>query len=117
MVDESQSNTNTARANARGVSIVELFEYVKTYAQQETLGPLKGAWQWLALGTAAAVSLGLGLNLILLGLLRLLQTEWVDSATGRLSWVSYLIVLFVNVGMLIITVSRISSKSLNEEPN
>jgi amino acid transporter len=115
MADEPQPSERSTRADERGVSIVELFEYVKNYARQETLGPLKGAWRWLALGTAAAVVLGLGLMLVMLGLLRLLQTEWERSATGRLSWLSYLIVLVVVVGLLVITISRISKKSLNKE--
>ena len=36
-------------------------------------------------------------------------------ATGRWSWVPYLIVLVVVIGILALTVSRISKKSLNEE--
>jgi hypothetical protein len=54
--------------------------------------------------------------LMMLGLLRLLQTEWERSATGRLSWLSYLIVFLVVVALLAVTVSRISKKSLNKEP-
>ena len=82
MADQPQSSTTTSRANQRGVSISELVELVKTYAEQETVGPLRGAGRWLALGTAGAAVLGLGLTLLTLGLLRLLQTEWVRSATG-----------------------------------
>ena len=106
---------DNARAANGGVSIVELFEVVKTYARQETLGPLRGAGRWLAVGTAAAAVLGLGLMLLMLGLLRLLQTEWERSATGRLSWLSYLIVFVVVVALLVLAVSRISKKSLNKE--
>jgi hypothetical protein len=109
--------TDTGRADKEHVSIGELVEYVKTYARQETLGPLRGAGRWLALGTAAAAVLGLGLTLLMLGLLRLLQTEWERSATGRLSWLSYLIVLVAVAALLLITVTRISKKSLNKESN
>jgi hypothetical protein len=98
-----------------GASIGEVVEYVKTYVRQETLGPLRGAGQWLALGTAAAVVLGLGLVLVMLGLLRLLQTEWEGSATGQWSWLPYLIVLVVDAALILITVTRISKKSLNKE--
>jgi hypothetical protein len=55
--------------------------------------------------------------LLMLGLLRLLQTEWERSATGRLSWLSYLIVLVAVAALLLITVTRISKKSLNKESN
>ena len=115
MADQPQSNTGTSRANARGPSIGELVEFVKTYAQQETLGPLRGAGRWLALGTAGAAVLGLGLTLLTLGLLRLLQTEWDSVTTGAMSWLPYLIVLMVVVALLLITVTRISKKSLNKE--
>jgi hypothetical protein len=96
-------------------SIGEVVDLVKTYAKQETLGPLKGAGRWLGLGTAAAVMLGLGFMLLSLGLLRLLQTEWERSATGRLSWLSYVIVLVVVVAVLAITLSRINKRALNKE--
>jgi hypothetical protein len=114
MADPPQPQSQPDRNHERA-SIGEVVEFVKTYARQETLGPLKGAGRWLALGTAAAVLLGLGLTLLVLGLLRLLQTEWERSATGRLSWLSYLIVLAAVVGLLGITVSRINKKSLNKE--
>ena len=39
----------------------EVVELVKTYAKQETLGPLKGAGRWLASAPPARVLLGLGL--------------------------------------------------------
>ena len=115
MVDAPQSGNSNSRADERGVSIAELVDLVKTYAEQETLGPLKGAGRWLGLGTAAAAVLGLGLTLLMLGLLRLIQTEWESVTTGSLSWLPYLIVLVVAAGLLLITVSRINKKSLNEE--
>ena len=115
MVDAPQSSNSTSRAHEHGVSLAELIELVKTYAEQETLGPLKGASRWLALGTAGAAVLGLGLTLLMLGLLRLIQTEWENVATGKMSWLPYLIVLVVVAGLLLITVSRISKKSLNKE--
>ena len=37
---------------------------------------------------------------MLLGLLRLIQTEWDRAATGALSWLAYLIVLIVCLGLL-----------------
>ena len=115
MADQPQSSTNETRANRDNVSIVELFELVKTYARQETLGPLRGAGRWLGLGAAAALVLGLGLTLLMLGLLRLLQTEWESVATGGWSWVPYLIVFVVVVAIILLVVTRINKKPLNEE--
>jgi hypothetical protein len=97
-------------------SIGDLVESVKAYAQQETLGPLKGAGQWLGFGAAAALTLGLGLFLMLLGLLRLLQVEWERSSTGALSWLAYLITLLVTVVLLLLTIQRIKKSTLHKEP-
>jgi len=101
---------------AEDASVGEIFEYVKAYAKQETLGPLKGAGSWLGYGFAAAAVLGLGLVLMLVGLLRLLQTEWERSATGNLSWLAYLIVLVVAGVLLALTLMRIKKSTLHKEP-
>jgi hypothetical protein len=97
-------------------SIAGVVDLVKTYAMQETLGPMKGAGRWLAMGTAGAAVLGIGLFLVLLGLLRLIQTEWDRLASGSLSWIPYLIVLIVCVLLLLLALSRINRDSLNKEP-
>jgi hypothetical protein len=97
-------------------SIGEVVDLVKAYALQETVGPLKGAGKWLAMGAIGALLLGLGLSLVVLGLLRLLQVEWTTVATGSWSWVSYLIALVVTVGFAAIAISRINKDSLNKEP-
>lgn len=101
---------------AEDASIGEVVDYVKAYAKQETLGPLKGAGSWLGYGFAAALALGLGLLLLLVGLLRLLQTEWDRSATGNLSWLAYLIVLVVASVLLALTLMRIKKSTLHREP-
>lgn len=97
-------------------SIGGVVEFVKTYAQQETLGPLKGAGRWLAMGTAGAALLGIGLFLVLLGVLRMIQTEWDRAASGSLSWLAYLIVLVLCLLLLVLTISRIKRDSLHKEP-
>lgn len=97
-------------------SLGEVIEFVKTYAKQETLGPLKGAGSWLAYGAAGAFALGLGLLLMMLGLLRLVQTEVDRTATGALSWLAYLIVFAVTIVLLILTMLRIKKAYLNKEP-
>ncbi|NNE12113.1 MAG: hypothetical protein HKN41_07710 [Ilumatobacter sp.] len=93
----------------------EVIDFVKTYAKQETVGPLKGAGRWIAMGAAGAICLGLGLSLLLLGLLRLLQSEVSDIADGRLSWLPYLIVLVVCVLLLGLAVMQINKTFLNKE--
>ncbi len=97
-------------------SIGETVDLVKAYALQETVGPIKGAGRWLGMGLAGAVTLGIGLSIVLLGVLRLLQTEFGRSARGSLSWLSYLIVLLVCIGLIAVVVSRINKDSLHKEP-
>jgi hypothetical protein len=96
-------------------SLEAVITLVRDYAKQETLGPLKGAGQWIGFGIAGAVLLGVGLALVLLGVLRLIQTEWDRAASGALSWIAYLIVLIVCVLLIVVTVSRINKPSLNKE--
>ena len=97
-------------------SVGDIVDYVKAYAKQETVGPLKGAGTWLGYGAAAALLLSLGIVLLLVGLLRMLQTEWVRSASGNLSWVAYLITLLVAVGVIALAISRIKKATLYKEP-
>lgn len=105
----------TSRSRQESASIGEVVDYVKTYARQETLGPLRGAGRWLAYGAAGALALGVGLFFLLLGLLRLLQTEWDRSARGSLSWLAYVIVLAVGAIVLAVTLMRINRSSLNKK--
>ncbi len=111
MVDD----TPDTPSRSEQASIGEVIDYVKTYAKQETVGPLKGAGRWIAFGAAGAISLGIGLSLLLLGLLRLLQSEWDRSATGRLSWLSYLIVMAACIALLVFTITRINKTFLDKE--
>lgn len=97
-------------------SLGEVIEYVKAYAKQETVGPLKGAGQWIGFGVGASFAMGLGLVLILLGLLRLVQVEWERSASGSLSWVAYTITLVVTLVLLALTIWRIKKSTLHNEP-
>jgi hypothetical protein len=100
------------RSSGQSASVNDVFTMVTDYAKQETLGPLRGAGRWLAFGTIGALLIGLGSSFILLGLLRLLQTEWTRSATGSLSWLSYLIVLVVGIVGIVLAVSRIRKSRL-----
>ncbi len=97
-------------------SLGDVIEFVKTYAKQETLDPLKGAGRWLGFGAAAAFAMGLGLMIMLLGVLRLVQTELDRLATGSLSWAAYALTLVVTVALLAITLLRVKKSTLNKEP-
>lgn len=96
-------------------SIAGLVDLVTTYAKQETVGPLKGAGRWVAMGSGGALLLGLGGSLVMLGLLRLIQAEWDRAASGSLSWLAYVIVLVVDVLVLWLVISRINRDSLHKD--
>lgn len=103
------------RRGSKSSGVGDLVELVKEYARQETLGPLKGAGRWLALGAVGSVLLGLGLVFALLGLLRLLQTE-VSAFDGAWSWAPYAIVAAVGVVAAILALSRVRRSTLGKEP-
>jgi hypothetical protein len=71
----------------------ELRELVVAYAKQETVEPLRDVGRFLAFGVGGSVAIGMGVSLLLLGGLRLLQTETGDAFEGNWSWVPYLSVL------------------------
>lgn len=74
-------------------SVGEVIEAVTAYAKQETVEPLKRAGKYVGFGAAGGLLTGLGVSLLLLGLLRFVQSEWSRSAEGRLSWLAYLVTL------------------------
>jgi hypothetical protein len=106
---------DAVRRPSKSSGVGDVVDLVKEYARQETLGPLKGAGRWLALGAVGAVLLGLGLVLVLIGVLRLLQTE-VAAFDGAWSWVPYVIVAAVGVILAVLTLSRVRRSTLGKEP-
>ena len=112
----SDTQSTTSRSRPDDASLGEVIEFVKTYAKQETLTPLKGAGRWLGFGAAAAFAMGLGLMLVLLGVLRAVQTEADRLATGSLSWAAYGVTLVVTLLLLGVTLSRVKKSTLNNEP-
>jgi hypothetical protein len=82
----------------------ELWEMSLAYAKQETIDPLKGLGRFLGYGLGGVLVLALGSVLVLLGALRLLQTETGSTFTGNLSWVPYVIVLLgvALIGLLVV---------------
>lgn len=77
----------------------ELVQLVIGYAKQETLDPVKNLGRYVGFGLAGAFLGSLGTVLLLLGGLRLLQSETGDAFDGNLSWVPYVIVLLVSGGL------------------
>ncbi len=103
-----------AAAKRDDVDVAEVVELVKQYALQETVGPIRGAGRWLGFGTAGAVLLGAGGLLVVLGVLRLFQTEFGDTFAGRwMGLLPYVVALFVCLAVIGVAVSRIGASSLH----
>jgi peptidoglycan biosynthesis protein MviN/MurJ (putative lipid II flippase) len=70
----------------------EALQLVLDYVKQETLTPLKGLGRYLLFGIAGSLALCAGLVLLLVALLRALQSETGTTFSGDLSWLPYVIV-------------------------
>ncbi len=96
--------------------IGEVIDLVKTYARQETVGPLRGAARWLAYGAAGSVCLAVASVFVVLGVLRLLQNEFAPTFAGRwMSLIPYVIAIVVAAAIIAAAVSRIGKSPLNKD--
>lgn len=94
---------------ARRLGVAEVVDLVKAYVRQELLGPLQGAGRWVSMGVAGSLALVVGVVLLLMALLRALQTETGAAFDGSLSWIPYLIAvvaLLAVVGLLLRQVGK-----------
>jgi hypothetical protein len=73
----------------------EVWELIVAYAKQETVEPIKGLGRFIGWGVLGAVALAIGIVLLLLAVLRVLQTETGSALQGHLSWTPYLATLVV----------------------
>jgi len=87
-------------------------DLVKAYLRQELLGPLQGAGRWVSMGLAGSLALVVGVILLLLSLLRALQTETGGAFEGHLSWIPYLIVVAALGGVIVLLVRQVGKRSL-----
>lgn len=77
----------------------DVWELLVAYAKQETVEPLRGLGRWIGFGAGGSVLIATGISLLLLSVLRALQTETGTTFTGNWSWAPYVIVL---VGALLV---------------
>ena len=85
----------------------ELWELTVAYAKQETLDPFKGLQRVLTYSVSGSLVFGFGSVLLLLSLLRALQTETGTSFTGSLSWIPYLIVVLAAALLVALVMWRV----------
>ncbi len=86
----------------------EFAQLVVDYAKQETLEPLQGLGRFLIFGIVGSLAISVGLIIVLLGILRLLQTETGSTFTGNLSWIPYLITAILAVALAALAAWRIT---------
>ena len=77
----------------------DVWELLVAYAKQETVEPLRGLGRWIGFGAGGSVLIATGISLLLLSVLRTLQTETGTTFTGNWSWAPYVIVL---IGALLV---------------
>ena len=87
----------------------DAFQLTVDYLKQEIIEPLRGLGRFLYMGIAGSFFLAGGILLILIGVLRLLQTETGTALTGDWSWVPYAVVIFLGVVVIAVAVWRITA--------
>jgi hypothetical protein len=87
----------------------DAFQLTVDYLKQEVVEPLRGLGRFLYMGIAGSFFLAFGLLLILLGVLRLLQTETGTALDGDWSWVPYAVVVILGVAVIAVAALRIQS--------
>lgn len=86
----------------------DALQLVIDYIKQETLSPLKGLGRYLLFGILGSFTLCAGLVLLLIALLRALQTEVRTTFGGDLNWLPYLVVCVAALLMVSFAAWRIT---------
>ena len=97
---------------ARRQGVAEVVDLVKAYVRQELLGPLRGAGRWVSMGLAGSVALVVGVVLLLLSLLRALQTETGTAFEGNRSWIPYVIAIAALVAVIGLLLRQVGKRGL-----
>jgi len=92
----------------------DAFQLTVDYLKQETVQPIKGLGRFLYMGIAGSFFLAGGILLILIGILRLLQTETGTALTGDLSWVPYVAVMVLGIAVIVVAAWRITAGPARE---
>ena len=87
----------------------DAFQLTVDYLKQETVEPLRGLGRFLYMGIAGSFFMAGGLLLILIGVLRLLQTETGTALTGDWSWVPYAVVVVLGIAVMGVAAWRITA--------
>ena len=97
---------------ARRQGVAEIVDLVKAYVRQELLGPLQGAGRWVSMGVAGSLALVVGVVLLLLSMLRALQTETGIAFDGNRSWIPYLIAVVALLAVIGLLLRQVGKRGL-----
>lgn len=81
------------------------------YAKQEVLDPLKTLGRYLGFGVSGAIAIGIGSMIMLIGVLRLLQTQTGTTFRGNWNFAPYLLTVLVGLIMIAMCVKGIIGRS------
>ena len=90
-------------------------QLMQDYARQELREPLGNTGRWILSGLIGAVCIGLATGFLVLGLLRMLQTEWPETFAGRwMNLIPYLCGLVLAGIVIGLSVRRINKTPLTK---
>jgi hypothetical protein len=110
---DGPERAETTTAGSTSEQIAKTVELVKAYAQQETVDHFKGLGKWVGFGIAGATMLSIGIVLLVVGLLRLLQSAGMDTFYGFWSIVPYLLALIVCGLVVALALSRVQATDVH----
>ena len=113
-----KSQRTRERSTGRAGSVDSVIDGVVTYARSQVVDPLRGAGRWVAWGLLGGLLVSLGTSFLLLGTLRLVQTEFstLSAPESRLSWIPYFVVVVVGVIAVVVTLKKINRTELMSKP-
>jgi hypothetical protein len=102
--DKDDAGPKKAPSDARREAIALVIAYLK----QQTLDPLKQMLRFVAFGVVGSVTIAIGTVMLLVAVLRLLQTE-TGAFHGNLSWLPYLVVAVLALAVIAVAAWRITA--------
>lgn len=96
--------------------VADTIDLVREYVRQETLGPLRGAGRWIGFGLLGSLLIGTGTVFFVLGVLRLIQTEFGEVFAGRwMSLLPYAIALACSLIVAALALLRVNKQPLHRD--
>ena len=104
------------KKNAPQGQLAQTAQLLQDYARQELRDPLGNTGRWILSGLIGALCIGLGTAFLVLGLLRMVQTEWPATFEGRwMNLIPYLCGLAFASIVIGLAVRRINKTPLTKE--